>query len=236
MKEIATALAARAQPLDIFFRNDDAGWSQDALDPLLDLFAERAMPIDLAVIPAALEDKTAKRLTQWCHDHPGIGLHQHGYAHLNHEPAGSRKCEFGAARPHDRQLADIVAGRMRLLSLLGTCDPIFTPPWNRCAAATAEALNGHGFELVSDDGALAKSGCAAPCLAIAFDWERHRREGHLLPKLALHVSNTAAPLGIMLHHEAMDKRARETLGEFLSLLSVTSTAKTSSMRRWIGKS
>lgn len=234
MKEIAAALVARTPPLELFFRNDDAGWAQGALDRLLALFAERDLPIDLAVIPAALDDAGATRLSQWRDDHPGIGLHQHGYAHLNHEPEGSRKSEFGAARPHHRQMADIVAGRMRLQSMLGVCDPIFTPPWNRCAAETAEALSAHGFELVSDDGALARSGCAAPCLAVAFDWERHRREGQLLPKLAKHVSNAAAPLGIMLHHEAMDKSARETLGEFLSLLSVTSSAKTSPMRRWIG--
>ena len=35
-----------------------------------------------------------------------VGMHQHGYAHANHEPEG-RKCEFGPRRPPSAQLADI---------------------------------------------------------------------------------------------------------------------------------
>jgi len=41
-------------PVDFFFRIDDVGWEDDRLFPLLDLFEQRAVPIDLAVIPQAL--------------------------------------------------------------------------------------------------------------------------------------------------------------------------------------
>jgi predicted deacetylase len=234
MRDVEAALAARDTPLEIFFRNDDAGWAQEALDPLLDIFASQGHPIDLAVIPAALDDVGAQRLNTWRTDHPGIGLHQHGYAHLNHEHEGARKCEFGPSRSHDRQIADIVSGRMRMVSMLDSCDPIFTPPWNRCSSNTAEALVKLGFKVISDDGALTKGGSAAPCLPVSFDWERHRRSGSLIPELALNVSKANAPLGIMLHHETMDASARDTLAEFLALLNVGSQVHVYPMRHFLG--
>jgi hypothetical protein len=234
MTPITEALAARTAPLSIFFRNDDAGWAQDALDPLLDEFATRAIPIDLAVIPAVLDNATARRLDAWCTEHPGIGLHQHGYAHLNHEAVGARKCEFGPSRPHERQMGDIVSGRIRLEALLGDVDPIFTPPWNRCAPSTAKALSDFGFAMISDDGALSKADCDAPSLPISFDWERHRRSGELIPKLATHILSAEQSVGIMLHHQTMDSEARERLGEFLDVLSVRSAVQMFPMRHWIG--
>jgi peptidoglycan/xylan/chitin deacetylase (PgdA/CDA1 family) len=234
MKPITEALAERTAPLSFFFRNDDAGWAQDALDLLLDLFASRAIPIDLAVIPAVLDDVVAKRLGEWRTDYPVIGLHQHGYAHLDHEAVGVRKCEFGPSRSDERQMGDIVAGRIRLEALLGDVDPIFTPPWNRCALRTANALSDFGFSLISDDGALSKAGCEFPCLPISFDWERHRRSGELIPKLATHIQRAEQPIGIMLHHETMDGEAREGLGEFLDVLSVSPAVLMFPMRHWIG--
>jgi peptidoglycan/xylan/chitin deacetylase (PgdA/CDA1 family) len=234
MKQLSDSLEKRSAPLELFFRNDDAGWSQNALDELLTVFAEHQMPIDLAVIPATLDGDIARRLDNWRVEHPAIGLHQHGYAHVNHEPDGERKCEFGPSRPLSRQLADIVAGRERLQSMLGDSDPIFTPPWNRCSAAAAEALSEHGFALISDDGALAKAGSTTACLPISFDWERHRREGQLETALAAQIANANGPIGIMLHHETMDVAARATLGTLLTLLNDTRGVRVHAMRHWMG--
>ena len=63
-------------------------------------------------------------------------VHQHGLAHVNHEPDG-RKFEFGPSRTHEEQRADIEAGRRLLAERLGDAvEPIFTPPWNRCTRDT----------------------------------------------------------------------------------------------------
>src|SRR3954447_1568726 len=104
-----------------FFRDDDAGWGDERLIALLDVFEARATWVDLAVIPAALGTGLACELLA----RERVGLHQHGFAHANHEREGRRKCEFGAARPAARQLADIGAGRSRLQALLGDrLDPV----------------------------------------------------------------------------------------------------------------
>ena len=39
----------------------------------------------------------------------GVAVHQHGFAHENHEPQG-RKCEFGPSRSRVAQRRDIAAG------------------------------------------------------------------------------------------------------------------------------
>src|SRR5262249_57517048 len=92
-------LDAVATPIRFFCRDDDIGWGDDWLFGLLDLFATYAVPIDLAVIPRALTPGLARQLCTRVEVASGrIALHQHGFAHVNNEPAG-RKCEFCPARP-----------------------------------------------------------------------------------------------------------------------------------------
>jgi hypothetical protein len=132
-------------PVTFFFRDDDAGWRDDRLRPLLGVFDRFGAPLDLAVIPAALARPLAQELRARRGENGStLGIHQHGYAHSNHEPNG-RKCEFGPARGRVAQRADIQLGRRLLEALVeGPVDPIFTPPWNRCTHATiaAEARSG----------------------------------------------------------------------------------------------
>src|SRR3954449_9270447 len=47
-------------PVTFFFRDDNAGWDDRRLFALLDRFDEHALPLDLAVIPAATEEPLAR--------------------------------------------------------------------------------------------------------------------------------------------------------------------------------
>jgi hypothetical protein len=129
------------KPITFFFRDDDAGWDDEALLWLLDIFGEEPAPLDLAVIPGSADEALATTLL----DRRGgavrrLRFHQHGFRHVNHEATG-RKCEFGPSRDRAEQAADIEAGRDRLRGLLGAAlDPIFTPPWNRCSQITVDVL------------------------------------------------------------------------------------------------
>src|SRR5712691_10059955 len=126
---VRRALDAAAVPAAFFFRDDDVGWSDERLVPLLDLFEAHDVPVDLAIIPQALPGAAATTLAARAGGgRRGVGLHMHGFAHQNHEPAG-RKCEFGAARDVAAQRRDLEDGRRRLRELLGDLvDPFFTPP------------------------------------------------------------------------------------------------------------
>jgi peptidoglycan/xylan/chitin deacetylase (PgdA/CDA1 family) len=190
------AVRRNDEPVPVFFRDDDAGWDSAALRRLLELFRRHRWPLDLAVIPAALDDDLARDLRRRWDAGDRLGLHQHGYDHSNHERVG-RKCEFGPARPRHRQLDDLAAGRERLQRVLQhRLDDIFTPPWNRCGAATRSALREIGVRALSqtlDDSGQFVDGLVE--LPITFDWERPR-----WPRTEL---RRGAPIGVMLHHAVL---------------------------------
>lgn len=218
------AAPAEGRPLPVFLRDDDAGWADDALQRLLQTTAEAAAPLDLAVIPQALGPALAEQL---CRHHAAtggrLGLHQHGWAHLNHQPDG-RRCEFGPAREPAQQQADLAAGRQHLLALLGPrLDPIFTPPWNRCAAHTPALLPPLGIRALSRDrGAPAQT--ALPELPVDLDWTRQHRAGGaaaVVQALAQALQQRLADgraLGLMLHHAVMEEAEWPLLARLLRWL------------------
>jgi len=217
---VRAALDAGDYPLRVFVRDDDVGWEDERLLALLDAFDDYGVPLDLAVIPCALTSVLAAELVR----RPRVELHQHGFAHVNHEPVG-RKCEFGAARSREAQRDDIARGQARLHELLGdTVHPIFTPPWNRCTRDTALSLVEVGFSTLSRDlsaGAFDVPGVRE--VPITFDWFAKRKGVPLgrLERGALLAGGMEGgqPTGLMLHHALFDAEELRALRELLSLLA-----------------
>jgi len=233
---VREALDGLAHPAQVFFRDDDCGWGDDRLLLLLDIFADFDIPVDLAAIPAALNSTFAQKLSRRMVAHPErLRIHQHGYAHLNHEPNG-KKCEFGSARDHSSQRGDIQKGRRRLAELLGAApDPIFTPPWNRCTAVTARCLAELGFQALSRDShAEAFDIPGLIEIPIAVDWFAHRKKVRLHQlewgELLASKLESAATVGIMLHHAVMDANEMQALAQLLSLLARHSNAGCQTMQ------
>jgi peptidoglycan/xylan/chitin deacetylase (PgdA/CDA1 family) len=224
------ALDAAPAPVELFFRDDDAGWADDRLLALLDLFDEHRLPLDVAVIPAALDRGLAAELRARADDR--TGLHQHGYAHRNHEPKG-RRHEFGPSRTHAAQRRDIEAGARRLADLLGddVLDPIFTPPWNRCTRATGEALAELGFALLSRDSTAEPLEVAGLTeISTSVDWSFARRKGvrvtwAQLAELAAERVRADGIVGVNLHHGVMEEAELRFLDELLGLLAGHAAAR-----------
>jgi predicted glycosyltransferase len=222
-------------PASLFFRDDDCGWSDDRLLLLLDIFADFGFPVDLAAIPTALGFSFAQKLSRRMAAHPErLRIHQHGYAHLNHEPAG-KKCEFGPARDYLSQRSDIENGQRHLANLLGVApDPIFTPPWNRCTPVTARCLAELGFQVLSRDSHAVPIKCSELReLPIAVDWFAQQKKVRLdrmeWGKLLASKLQSEASIGIMLHHAVMDAEEMQALAQVLSLLARHSNAKCHTM-------
>lgn len=223
-------------PISFFFRNDDVGWEDARLFDLLDVFAQYEVPIDLAVIPKSISRPAAARLRKLVTERPEhVSVHQHGFAHVNHEQTG-RKCEFGDSRTSDLQHADIAAGKEMLNDLLGPItDSIFTPPWNRCTASTAACLQKEGFTLLSRD--ITAKQLDTPALTelpVSIDWFGQRKKVRLaLDEIGASLSaavSSQAPVGVMLHHALVDDEEREMIGELLKVLSSRSQVHCRLMR------
>ncbi|NOV29079.1 hypothetical protein [Methylomonas sp. ZR1] len=241
LSPVCAALDARERSLEIFFRDDDAGWDDDRLYALLDCFRDCHTPIDLAVIPEALSLSLADSLLErWRRNPILLGLHQHGYSHHNHESQG-RKCEFGISRSEERQFKDLLAGKQQLECLFGSAlDSIFTPPWNRCSQTTADSLIKLGFQ------ALSRNRGAAPLdtgtlreISVAIDWCGIRIKSPQ-PWMALgqaiadslHPAHSV-PLGIMLHHAVMDGDDLEHLQALLQLFREHPNTRCRLMREFL---
>ena len=222
--------------IPFFFRDDDAGWEDARLFELLGVFADYNVPIDLAVIPKSISRQTAASLRKRLDENrEHVSVHQHGYAHVNHEETG-RKCEFGESRSSVMQRADIAAGKALLNDLLGpVTESIFTPPWNRCTAATATCLQQEGFTLLSRDITATRFNTPGLMeLPVSIDWFGHRKGVRLTPdeignSLSKAVSSQA-PVGVMLHHALVDDDERRRIGELLELLSSDSQVHCRLMR------
>lgn len=130
-----------------WLRDDDAVAPSVALDRLIAMASDHAVPLALAVIPARTGPALAERLA----GEDGVTVLQHGYAHLDHSAPGTKKCELGPDRPIETVLSELEAGRDRL-SLFANVLPVLVPPWNRIAPDLVRHLPGLGVKALSTFG------------------------------------------------------------------------------------
>lgn len=222
---VRRALDRCVEPLTVFVRDDDIGWDDERLKRLLDVIADADIPVDLAVIPSELTEARAEWLRAVHARFPArLGLHQHGWTHANHEPDGARKSEFGPARPASVLKASLDLGRSVLAARLGgLADPIFTPPWNRCAAAVGPLLVRAGFAVLSRD--RSASALGVPGLVecpTTIDWFAKRRGVRVsrldwVRELAQQVGE-GDTIGLLLHHAVTDDTELVHIGAVLAVL------------------
>jgi hypothetical protein len=231
---LRAALDDAPRPVTFFFRDDDAGWGDERLFALLDVFGAYAAPLDLAAIPAEMSPRLVTTLRRRGEAQDGLlGIHQHGYAHVDHE-RGGRRSEFGAARGVIAQRADIARGQALLWRSFGALlQPIFTPPWNRCTLDTGACLVDLGVGTLSRDvgaGRLAMPGLRE--LPVDVDWGAGRftrTTPELLGAALASRAREGGPVGVMLHHAAMDGAQRRAVDALLELLTGHRSASCRSM-------
>ena len=129
-----------------WWRDDDTEAATPALDQLIQLAEQHAVPLHLAVIPHAIDPGLKARLERATL----VYVMQHGFRHKNHEPKGMRASEVGVSRDLALQKADLAEGWQRLLAAgLPRTLPVFCPPWTRIADKTLAVLPELGFAACS---------------------------------------------------------------------------------------
>ena len=204
----------RGLALRLWLRDDDASQPTPALERLIAVSRRHERPLLLAVIPARAGPALAARLA---HEHLILPC-QHGFAHVNHAPAGEKKSELGAHRPLDMVLAELAAGRDRMRTLFGArTAPILVPPWNRIAPALVDALPQLGFAALSCFGPAVSR--PPPLQIINCDLDIINWRGgrvsfppaeltrQLVAQLADARGRGGASVGVLLHHLIHDENA-----------------------------
>ncbi|HEV8503228.1 MAG TPA: polysaccharide deacetylase family protein [Casimicrobiaceae bacterium] len=211
-----------------WLRDDDACGDSDALQRLLRIADDHAVPLALAVIPAALQPDLAAATAS----RAGVTVLQHGYAHLNHAAPGARACELGAERAPAAVVQELVAGCARLADAFGgRFLPALVPPWNRIDDGVVAQLPGAGYRGLSTFGARSAAH-AAPGLVQCnahvdpIAWRRDRAfigADKAIERTVAHLRarreggvDALEPTGILTHHLAFDAPAWPFLDELLA--------------------
>jgi hypothetical protein len=221
---IEKGLGAGSGTCRVFFRADDIARIDPAFEAMIRLFVKHRAPLGLALVPAWLDSPGWDSLLAACQDRDLWTWHQHGYAHVNHEPQG-KKQEFGPSRTAEAKRGDLARGWEHLSRLAGErLAPIFTPPWNRVDAEALKALKVLGFQAVSRS--LRPKVPALPGLMelpVAVD-PHTRKEPDITAAWAaledeLQKGLASGLCGIMLHHQLMNRAALAWLDALLDKLA-----------------
>jgi hypothetical protein len=224
----------------LWWRDDDAAEVTPASERLLRLAGEAEIPLHLAVIPALQTDALAACLRA----SPIAWILQHGYAHINHAPAGEGGWEVGAHRPLATVWHELSQGFEMLEER--HCQrflPVLVPPWSRVAPEVLAGISRLGFRGVSCSSAKSLPDPVPGVRAInascdPIKWKKtegyfagteatlHKIIKHLSERRLGHV-DAAEPTGLLTHHLAMD----EATWTFVEQLIEQST--THAAAKWI---
>lgn len=209
----------------MFFRADDMGVPGNGLCALSEVFIRNNAPLCLALVPAWLTLSRWRAIQAAC---PGDELWcwcQHGWRHVNFEPAGTKKREFGSARPARDKRQDIAKGFQRLSDILGRdFTAVFCPPWNRCDGESMAAMPGLGLKGLSrTKGAGPEPPAALPDFPVCVDLHtRKEPDGEQsLDNLLRELEEGLADghCGVMIHHQRMNALALAFLEMLIACLA-----------------
>jgi hypothetical protein len=236
-EELGAWLGQRRQAT-FWWRDDDAGLPNPALEHLLSVAGGTGIPLGVAVVPAWLTSEVVEALE--AAGEPVVVL-QHGFAHANHEreiQPGERKvrpAECGGARSVEVVLEELAEGATRLAARFGgRFLRLFVPPWNRIAPAVIADLPRLGYRGLSTFGPRRVASPAPGLLQVNCHvdpilWREDKRfagaevildriRTHLLARREGRVDPTE-PTGLLTHHHDLDSAGWAFLEAFLSRLA-----------------
>ncbi len=222
------AWAEAGRRATFWWRDDDAAEDCPALEKLLGLAETAAVPLVLAVIPAALREAAVTRING--SRAPNLAVVQHGYAHTNHARDGEKKIELGGANPAEHCCAHLHMGQDILVQHFGArLQPVLVPPWNRIDPSLIPALAKMGFAVLSTYGARESappktSPRQINCHVDILDWRQEAvflGESAALQLACAHLRarrlaevDADEPTGLLSHHLQQDAAAWRFLADF----------------------
>ncbi len=207
------------QPINLWWRDDDAIEPNSQLDQLVDLSQEFNIDLFLAVIPGKMQTS----LADWLMQQPRCWVLQHGIGHENHAQADQRKIELGGSLDTRLICQQLVAEKSRLAeTFTSRFLPVLVPPWNRIEARVVDALPDKAYQRLSILGAANQQSKLAE-LNVHIDiinWQQRKFKGteHILDDFLreirsrrLNPSRQQEPIGLMTHHWIHDAKTNSAL-------------------------
>ncbi|QIG47655.1 polysaccharide deacetylase [Nordella sp. HKS 07] len=216
---------AAGRTASLWLRDDDAVAPTPALDRLIGLARDYAVPVALAIIPVSTGPDLAHRLAQETLIHPVV----HGWSHANHAPPSEKKQELGDDRPRQAVKDDLTRGLARLSEFYrDRLTSLLVPPWNRIDPALLDDLPMLGYTGLSAFGHKLASTEHLTVVNTHIDivdsraGNRCRDHGVLIADLARELAEAraaggAAPVGVLSHHLVSDDDAFRFLSDLFDV-------------------
>lgn len=221
--------SGRGQCPRMFLRDDDAGVWSEHLGWMLEQVQELRIPLVCAVIPAALDGMTCRRLAGMKRKHPELlDIVQHGWSHADHSRPGENKYEFGPSRSPARQLCDILRGRLVMEKRFkGLWTRAFVPPFHGFDDHTLLAAASAGFRVFSAGRSPVLAFGSLQIISAGAALNSYPADGSevLLPlagmRRELRAALNSGPVsGLVVHHQSFNTPAcRKRFGLFLKYFS-----------------
>lgn len=217
--------------LALWWRDDDAVDTTQALTRLLNLRDDLELCLHLSIVPR----NATKGLAQVVANVPDIVPMVHGWAHVNHAMAGEGRSEFPEARDPELALSEAQEG-LRLLTRLtdGHCAPVFVPPWNNIAPDLADRLSSVGYDTISACNPRQSAHLASGIAVINTHLDPiHWREGERLHDLDYLIDtilknlrerrkgryDNTEPFGLLTHHLSHNEDVWEFIRQFFDVMT-----------------
>ena len=206
---------------DFWWRDDDAARPDPALARLLELSANTAVPLALAVVPVGADPALLAGFGST------VCVLQHGTDHRNRAGPDEKKTEFPASEPLQTAIARLVTAREQLRAQAGKrFIPVLAPPWNRLPKPLVPHIAAAGYHGLSQYGARSSQYSANSLRQVnthidIIAWRSGRGfsgEMEALETAVRHLSarrtgavDAAEPTGFLTHHAAHDEAAWDFL-------------------------
>lgn len=214
------------QPIALWWRDDDAHKSCQALDRLLTLAERYQAPCHLAVVPNWLEESllvlNEPRYKGICY------VLQHGIEHQSYALEGQRKVELGGSQAIERLLEKLATAREQLMQAFPQRYlDMLVPPWNRLDDNLKPQLAELGYQRLSVLKPRHQQTGEITQLNVHLDiinWRERRFAGDeaILTSLAAHLAakrrgeiDSSEPCGLMTHHLDHDEQCWDFIERFL---------------------
>ena len=221
------------QPVEFWWRDDDAIADTPALQTMLALAKKFAITVHLAVIPNQMQASLA--VLQAEHNQAFSYVLQHGVEHSNYAHPGQRKIELGGSQNIAQLQRALALGRAKLKGTFGDQYlDILVPPWNRIQAIVVDTLPDIGYRKLSILGSpkLVEDDFQLNVHIDIINWKRRcfAGEAYVLEKIISHLRNkrnhlqnasgdllaNKRPCGLMTHHLDHDLQCWQFIERFFS--------------------
>ena len=201
----------------VFFRDDDVYRLNERFLNVFNLFMKNKIPVVYAIIPGKLKNSLTELINKAKDKHPSLlDIAQHGWMHKNYNSADlNKKYEFGPKRSYGSQKKDIISGWLRLFQCFrDKLAPVFIPPYHGYDSSTLRIINEltqrNNFQIFSAGQKIAytpRRFLDIPAqVSISSLQLRDKKRYRLLLKRLLKELRRVSLVGILLHHEAYNKK------------------------------